>query len=69
MDYENITIEKMDKFLDTVDVNALAIMNITVDVHKTLKFLKTYVQENKNLYIENHYECIKRTNEKLKMEK
>jgi len=69
MNYEDITIDKMDKFLETVDVNALAIMNITVDVHKTLKFLKTYVQENKDLYIENHYECIKRANKKLKMEK
>ena len=66
---EYITIEKMDKFLETADVNALAILNVSIDVHKTLKFLKTYVEENKNLYRENHYECIERTNKKLKMEK
>ena len=66
---EYITIEKMDKFLETADVNALAILNVSIDVHKTIKFLKTYVEENKNLYRENHYECIERTNKKLKMEK
>lgn len=66
---EYITIEKMDKFLETVDDNANSILNVSIDVHKTLKFLKTYVQENKNLYRENHYECIERTNKKLNMEK
>ena len=66
---EDITIEKMDKFLETVDKNTNAILNVAVDIHKTLKFLKTYVEENKNLYRENHYECIERTNKKLKMEK
>jgi hypothetical protein len=66
---EYITIEKMDKFLETVDDNANAILNMSIDVHKTLKFLKTYVEENKNLYRENHYECIERTNKKLNMEK
>ena len=65
---EYITIEKMDKFLKTVDDNADAILHVSIDIHKTLKFLKTYVVENKNLYRENHYECIERTNKKLNME-
>ena len=65
---EYVNIEKMDKFLQTVDKNANAILNVAVDIHKTLKFLKTYVEENKNLYRENHYECIERTNKKLNME-
>ena len=65
---EDITIEKMDKFLETVDENSSAILNISIDTHKTLKFLKTYVEENKNLYRENHYECIRRTNKKLNKE-
>jgi len=65
---EYVTNEKMDKFLQTVDKNANAILNIAIDNHKTLKFLKTYVEENKKLYRENHYECIERTNKKLNME-
>tara|TARA_R110002050_G_scaffold271358_2_gene414775 strand:+ start:144 stop:398 length:255 start_codon:yes stop_codon:yes gene_type:complete len=66
--YQDITIDQMDKFLEKVDDNSNAILNVSIDVHKTLKFLKTYVEENKNLYIENHYECIRRTNKKLNKE-
>ena len=67
--YKDITSDGMDKFLKTVDDNADSILNISVDIHKTLKFLKIYVEENKELYRENHYECIERTNKKLNKEK
>ena len=55
--YQDITIDQMDKFLEKVDDNSNAILNVSIDVHKTL-----------NLYIENHYECIRRTNKKLNKE-
>jgi len=82
--YKDITSDGMDKFLKTVDDKADSILKITIDTHKrllkeylvemgdlpkTLQWLSAYVRENKELYRENHYECIERTNKKLNKDK
>ena len=65
---EESPIEQMDKFLEKINDNADAILNISIDVHKTLKVFSKYVQINKELSMDNHNKCISEAVKTLNME-
>jgi len=61
--------EQEDKFFEKIKDESMDNLCKALDTNRNVEWLLQYFLEQRNLYPENHKECINRTNKKLNMEK